>query len=284
MRDEQTRAEITRLAGETYTDEISSKRVSIIDILERFPTIDLPIGVFLTLLPPMRVRQYSISSSPFANPSHATMTFAVLAAPSLSGTGHQYMGVASTYLDSLAPGDALSVAFRTPSTAFRLPREPKRTPIVCIAAGTGIAPFRAFAQERAAMIAAGRKDLAPALLFFGCRSPEVDDLYRDELDEWERVGAVTVRRAYSRATERSEGCKHVQDRMWHDRQEIVDLWSHDATVYVCGSRGVANSARDMAIRLKVEMAKERGVETDEKAAEEWLESLRNVRYVMDVFD
>ncbi|KAJ3454801.1 hypothetical protein MRS44_013401 [Fusarium solani] len=57
-----------------------------------------------------------------------------------------------------------------------------RTPIVCIAASTGIAPFRAFAQERAAMIAAGRKDLAPALLFFGCRNPEVDDLYRDELD------------------------------------------------------------------------------------------------------
>ncbi|KAH7160568.1 hypothetical protein B0J13DRAFT_494237 [Dactylonectria estremocensis] len=84
---------------------------------------------------------------------------------------------------------------RAPSTAFRLPREPKRTPIICIAAGTGIAPFHTFAQERAAMIAAGHKDLAPALLFFGCRNPEVDNLYRDELDEWERVGAMTVRRA-----------------------------------------------------------------------------------------
>jgi cytochrome P450/NADPH-cytochrome P450 reductase len=194
------------------------------------------------------------------------------------------MGVASSYLDSLAPGDTISVAIRTPSTAFRLPPDPERTPIICIAAGTGIAPFRAFAQERAAMMAAGRKGLAPALLFFGCRSPEADDLYRDELDEWERAGAVQVRRAYSRAPESSEGCKHVQDRMWHDRQEIEDLWKRDAKVYVCGSRGVANSARDMAIRLRVDMAKEKGVETDAQAAGEWFESLRNVRYVMDVFD
>ncbi|KAM0622584.1 hypothetical protein ACHAQG_005342 [Verticillium nonalfalfae] len=281
--DDKTKAEITRLSGDAYAEEISSKRVSVLDVLERFPSAQLPVGLFLSMLPPMRVRQYSISSSPMWNPEHATITFSVLNAPSLSGSGQQYMGVASTYLDSLAPGDVLHVGIRTPSTAFRLPSDAENTPVVCIAAGTGLAPFRAFAQERASMIAAGRR-LAPALLFFGCRSRAHDDLYRDELEQWEKLGAVSVRRAYSREAEASEGCRHVQDRMWHDRDEIVALWRKQAKVFVCGSRGVANSARDMAIKLRMEMDKQKGAEVDEKSAAEWIESLRNVRYVMDVFD
>lgn len=264
-----------------------TKRTSVLDVLERHPdTIDLPIGVFLALLPPMRVRQYSISSSPLCDPTHATITFSVVGGnPSHSGTGHLYMGVASNFLGSLEPGDALHVGIRPPAGAhFRLPTDPSKTPIICIAAGTGLAPFRAFIQERAAMIAAGRTDLAPALLFFGCRSPDFDDLYREELDRWQSLGAVDVRRAYSRAPEKSNDCKHVQDRMWADRTELVDLWKREAKVYVCGSRGIANSARDMAVKLRVEMQKQKGEEINSEEAGEWFESLRNMRYVMDVFD
>lgn len=193
------------------------------------------------------------------------------------------MGVASTYLDSLSPGDAISVAVRTPNSPFRLPVDAENTPMICVAAGTGLAPFRGFIQERASMLAAGRR-LAPALLFFGCRDPDYDDLYRDEMDEWERLGAVTVRRAYSRRPEASEGCKHVQDRMWREREELLALWRRDARVYVCGSRGVAGAARDMAVRLRMELEKEKGQNADETAVREWIDSLRNVRYVMDVFD
>lgn len=232
----------------------------------------------------MHIRQYSISSSPLANISQASLTFTVLNEPSLSGTGHQYFGVASSYLDSLEPGDGLHVAVRSPSVPFRLPVDPEQTPIICIAAGTGLAPFRGFIQERAAAIAAGRKKLAPALLFFGCRDPELDDLYRDELDEWERVNAVSVRRAYSRASEKSNGCEHVQDRIWFDREEVVKLWRQNAKLYICGSKDMASSVRDVAIKLKVEVEKDKGSDTDEEAAQEWFDSLRNTRYTMDVFD
>ncbi|KAH6949411.1 cytochrome P450 [Ilyonectria sp. MPI-CAGE-AT-0026] len=261
-----------RLAGDAYTEEISAKRVSTLDLLERFPTIQLPLGVFLAMLPPMHIRQYSISSSPLANISQASLTFTVLNEPSLSGTGHQYFGVASNYLDSLEPGDGLHVAVRSPSVAFRLPVDPEQT------------PSSALRPERAAVIAAGRKKLAPALLFFGCRDPELDDLYRDELDEWERVNAVSVRRAYSRVPEKSNGCEHVQDRIWFDREEVVKLWTQNAKLYICGSKGMANSVRDVAIKLKVEAEKGKGSDTDEEAAQEWFDSLRNTRYVMDVFD
>ncbi|GKU22337.1 unnamed protein product [Fusarium langsethiae] len=280
--DEDTKAELSRLAGDDYAGEISSKRVSVLDLLERHPSIALPIGVFLSMLPPMRVRQYSISSSPMATPNYVTLTFSVLNEPSLSGQG-PYVGVASSYLDSLAEGDSLHVAIRPSHAAFSLPTDAERTPMICVAAGTGLAPFRGFIQERATMIEAGR-NLAPALLFFGCCSPEHDDLYRDELDRWEDLGAVSVRRAYSRDCDKSEGCKHVQDRMWHDREELVDLWKQGAKAYVCGSRGVAESAKDTIIKIKVEMEKAKGEEADEDSIRDWFEALRNIRYVTDVFD
>ncbi|KAM0326101.1 hypothetical protein ACHAQA_006694 [Verticillium albo-atrum] len=286
-KDDTTKAELARLAGDAYAEEIIEKRTSILDVLERHPTsIDVPIGIFLALLPAMRVRQYSISSSPLYDPSRATVTFSVIGGkPALSGTGHQYMGVASSFLGSLGPGDTLQVAVRPPPGAhFRLPPDASSTPIICIAAGTGLAPFRAFIEERAVMLAAGRTNLAPALLFFGCRSPDQDDLYREELDTWQSLGAVDVRRAYSEAPEKSNKCKHVQDRMWADRSDLIDLWRKDAKVYICGSRGLANSARDMAVKLRLELMKLKGQQADGEMAEKWLESLRNVRYVMDVFD
>ncbi|KAK1998807.1 cytochrome P450 [Colletotrichum falcatum] len=280
--DETTKAELARLAGDDYADEISSRRVSVLDLLERHPSIDLPMGIFLSMLPPMRVRQYSISSSPMAAPNHVTLTFSVLNEPSLSGQG-PYIGVASSYLDSLAEGDSLHVAVRPSHAAFSLPTDAERTPMICVAAGTGLAPFRGFIQERAAMIEAGRT-LAPALLFFGCRSPEHDDLYRDELDRWQALGAVSVRRAYSRDPGGSEGCRHVQDRIWHDRGEVVELWRQGAKAYVCGSRGVAESAKDAIIKIKVEMERADDRDADEESAKEWFEALRNIRYVTDVFD
>ncbi|KAM5357371.1 hypothetical protein ACJZ2D_016334 [Fusarium nematophilum] len=134
------------------------------------------------------------------------------------------------------------------------------------------------------MLAAGRTDLVPALLFFGCRSPYHDDLYREELDVWQRLGAVDVRRAHSRATEKSNGCKHVQDRNRADRADLLDIWRKDAKVYVCGSRAVANSARDMAINLRLEMERLKGEQADDEVAGEWFESLRNVSCVMHVFE
>ncbi|GJC94608.1 cytochrome P450 [Colletotrichum higginsianum] len=275
---EDVKAELSRLATDAYGDEISGKRVSVLDLLERHPSIDLPIGVFLSMMPPMRLHLLFAHG----NPNKVTLTFSVLNEPSLSGQG-PYIGVASSYLDSLAEGDSLHVAIRPSHAAFSLPTDAERTPMVCVAAGTGLAPFRGFIQERAAMIEAGRA-LAPALLFFGCRSPEHDDLYRAELDKWEALGAVSVRRAYSREPEKSEGCRHVQDRMWRDREELVDLWKRGAKAYVCGSRAVAESAKETIIKIKVEMEKAKGVDADEGDVKDWFEALRNIRYVTDVFD
>jgi cytochrome P450/NADPH-cytochrome P450 reductase len=281
-RDESTSKELSRLADEAFTNEITAKRVSVLDLLERFPSVQLPLGVFLKMQPPMRVRQYSISSSPLWNPNNVTLTYAVVDQPALSGQG-RYVGVASNYLANLAPGDKLHVNVRSSHQAFHLPKDAKNVPVIMIAAGTGLAPFRGFIQERAAQIGAGRS-LAPALLFYGCHAPDSDLLYSDLLKRWETMGAVSLRFAYSHLPEQSEGCKHVQDRLYHDKAEVVELFDQGAKLFVCGSRGVGDGAQDCLIRIAKERFEEKeGREVDDAKARKWFEGLRNERFATDVF-
>ncbi|KAK6222971.1 bifunctional P-450:NADPH-P450 reductase [Colletotrichum tabaci] len=286
-KDAETIEKLEKLAGEKYHEEITQKRMTVLGLLERFPSIELSIGAFLAMLPPMRVRQYSISSSPLRDPSVATLTYSVLDEPSLSGQG-RHVGVATSYLAALKAGDKLHVAVRPSHQAFHLPHNPEKTPLILIAAGSGIAPFRGFVQERAALVAAGRT-LAPALLFFGCRRPGADDLYREELDRWEEAGAVAVRRAYSRAAGESEGCQYVQHRLWHEREEVSRLWAEGAKMFVCGTRNVGKAVEETCVRVILESAKEgdgqpelRGL--DYEGAKKWFEGIRNERYATDVFD
>ncbi len=221
----------------------------------------------------------SISSSPLADPAKVTLTYSVLEQPALSGQG-AHVGVATNFLAGLVPGERLHVAVR-PSKSFHLPSDAENTPIVCVAAGSGMAPFRGFMQERAAMIGAGRK-VAPALLFFGCRNPDKDDLYADELARWEELGAVEVRRAYSRVPEKSFGCKYVQHRLSHDREEVYKLWDRGAKIYVCGSRDVGKAVEAVCIDMVQESGSSKDVTEDKAKA--WFEKQRNERYVTDVFD
>jgi cytochrome P450/NADPH-cytochrome P450 reductase len=286
-KDEKTQETLKKLADESYAAEISSKRVSVLDLLEKYPTISLPVGSFLAMLPPMRVRQYSISSSPLWNPNHVTLTYAVLDQPSLSGQG-RHVGVASNYLSSLSPGDTLHVSVRPSNSAFHLPTDGENIPIIMIAAGSGLAPFRGFIQERAAQVGAGR-NLAPALLFFGCRKPESDDLYADELKRWEAMGAIRVLHAYSRDPEKSAGCKYVQHRLWEEREEVVKLWDQGAKVFVCGSKDVGEAVKETCLKICMETVKEKEIkekgssEMTKERAEKWFEGIKNERFATDVF-
>ncbi len=172
------------------------------------------------------------------------------------------------------------MAVRASRASFHLPIDAERVPLIMVAAGAGLAPFRGFLQERAAQLAAGR-NLAPALLFFGCRAPGVDDLYRAELDRWETMGAMGVRRAYSSARDQSEGCRYVQDRLYRDRAEVMELWNDGAKVFVCGSRVIAEAVRDTILRIREEQVGEPG---EPGEVTKWFESIRNERYATDVFD
>jgi cytochrome P450 / NADPH-cytochrome P450 reductase len=206
---EETRKALQTLQS-SHSELVVAKRLSLLDILEEHPDLQISFGAFLSMLPTMRVRQYSISSSPLWNARHVTLTVSVLQASPISGRKEPFLGVASNFLASLRPGDKVQMAVRPSNAAFHLPQDPK-TPLVLFAAGSGIAPMRGFLEERALQKKAGR-EVGEALLFFGCRNPKEDYLYSDsDLREWEELGVVKVRPAFSRAAEESLGCKYVQE-------------------------------------------------------------------------
>lgn len=262
----------------TYAAEILETRVSLLDLLERFPSCGLPFAAFLQMLPPLKPRQYSISSSPLWSADHCTLTLAVVDAPAWSGQG-RYHGVASTYLAQARPGAKVAVTVRPSQAAFHPPASLSQ-PVIMICAGTGVAPFRGFLQERALRAAQGEGDrLGPALLFFGCDHPDVDLLYREELTEWERQGVVSVRAAFSGAPDGD--IRYVQDRLWHDRVDAIALVRQGATVYVCGDgQRMAPAVRATCARIYQEAS---GCAAEE--AERWMAEMERThsRYVADVF-
>lgn len=263
-------------SDESYTKEILAKRVSILDLLERTKSCNLPFATFLQVLPPMLPRQYSISSSPRWSATHCTITVAVLEAPAWSGHG-TYRGVASTYLARARPGMKIAVMTRPSQAAFHLP-DSLATPIIMVGAGTGIAPFRGFIQER--VFRAAEEGLAPgpALLFFGCDHPDVDFLYRDELKLWEREGAVQVRPAFLKAADGD--IQFVQHRLWKDRAEVMALIEKGARIYVCGDgKYMAPAVRETFGRMYQACS-----DCAPDRVEAWLADLeKSIRYSQDVF-
>jgi cytochrome P450/NADPH-cytochrome P450 reductase len=273
------KAELERLAGDGFQAEVIDKNNSLLDILERYPTAQLSLGQFLDALPAMRIRQYSISSSPLKDPSRCTITYTVLDAPMRAAGANEkgrFLGVSSNYLRSCEPGDWIHVAVRPSHAGFHLPLDEK-TPILMVCAGTGLAPFRAFVQERALKIESG-KQLAPDLLFYGCSSPGQDELYAEEFAKWQQQGAVDLRLAYSRQSDRSLGCRHVQDRIWHDREDAKKLFAQNAQVYLCGAGVVGAEINKVMVRIYMESKK-----TSQGEADEWVAKLKGVRYWTDVF-
>ena len=274
--DEKTRKDLETVIGTSFKETIQSKNLSLLDLLEQYPAATFSLGQFLGSVPTMRVRQYSISSSPLADPTKCTLTYTVLDSPMASDSSKRYLGVASNYLANTEAGDRIHIAVR-PSAGFHPPRDDSN-PVLMICAGTGLAPFRGFIEERSLKIGAGKK-MGTALLFYGCSAPDVDAMYTDELKCWQEMGAVDVRYAFSHASERSKGCKHVQDRLWRDREEAAALFRQEAKVYLCGSGSVGAAVNETMKKIYCEKHPEVG----EKEAEEWIGSLKGERYWADIF-
>ena len=128
---------------------------------------------------------------------------------------------------------------RDTSSSFRLPSDPS-TPVLMIGSGTGMAPFRGFLQERMALKQTGAR-LGPALLVFGCRHPQLDQLYGDELAQLADAADVQLACAYSRVAGLPR--VYVQDRLRQLGEQVMDLLDDGAVGYVCGATAMADGAR-----------------------------------------
>lgn len=261
-------------SAERYRSEILSKRRSVYDLLDEFPACELPFHVYLEMLSLLAPRYYSISSSPSGDASRCSVTVGVVEAPASSGRGI-YKGICSNYLAGRRAGDTIHATVRETKAGFRLPDDPL-VPIIMIGPGTGLAPFRGFLQERAARKAGGAA-LGPAMLFFGCRHPDQDFLYADELKAFAADGVTELHTAFSRG----DGPKtYVQHLVAAQKDKVWSLIEQGAITYVCGDGGKMEPDVKAAL-MSIHRERTGG---DEAAASRWIDDMgtRN-RYVLDVW-
>jgi cytochrome P450/NADPH-cytochrome P450 reductase len=261
-------------SAERYRSEILSKRRSVYDLLDEHPACELPFHAYLEMLSLLAPRYYSISSSPSGDASRCSVTVGVVEAPASSGRG-VYKGICSNYLAGRRAGDTIHATVRETKAGFRLPDDPS-VPIIMIGPGTGLAPFRGFLQERAARKAGGAT-LGPAMLFFGCRHPDQDFLYADELKSFAADGITELHTAFSRG----DGPKtYVQHLVAAQKDKVWSLIEQGAITYVCGDGGKMEPDVKAAL-MAIHRERTGG---DEAAASRWIDDMGTKnRYVLDVW-
>ena len=241
----------------------------LLDLLQGFPSARPPLSELISALAPLQPRLYSIASSPKEVGSEIHLT---VAAVRYQKRARRRLGVASTFLsDRLLAGEPVRVFVR-PSHGFRLPPS-LDTPIIMIGPGTGIAPFRAFLQERRAVGATGRN-----WLVFGNPHRDRDFLFEDELLAYCRDGLLTrLDTAFSRD---QESKIYVQHRLLERAAELWSWLADGAHLYVCGD--AQRMARDVEAGLAYIVGKEGRMEP--AAARAYLARLAaDGRYQKDVY-
>jgi cytochrome P450/NADPH-cytochrome P450 reductase len=133
-----------------------------------------------------------------------------------------------------------------------------------------------FTEDRAALAKRGI-ELAPAYLFFGCRHPDHDFLYREQLEEWDSQGLIVLRPVFSRY--QPSEVKYVQHKLWECRKEVFEQLRNNAKVYLCGEGG------GMALEVKQTIGKiwKDGTGCGDEEMEKWMKEELNERFSVDVF-
>lgn len=224
---------------------------------------------FVTFLKPLQHRAYSISSSPLAAGNSVHLTIA-----SVRYRAHDRVrgGVCSTYLADRVEAGGTAGLFVSPNKAFRVPQNDD-VPVIMVGPGTGIAPFRAFLQERLARGATGRN-----WLFFGDQHRQSDFIYESELGEMSRAGVLTrLDLAFSR--DQAEKI-YVQTRMRQNGKALYQWLEEGGYFYVCGD--ATRMAKDVDDALHRIIIDEAGLSAE--AASEYVSQLkREKRYLRDVY-
>ncbi|KAH8669097.1 hypothetical protein BX600DRAFT_379943 [Xylariales sp. PMI_506] len=294
---------------ETFAEFVASNHVNLGRLLHLAAAGDksltwstLPLSFILEVLPRMQPRYYSISSSSIISPRVPSITALVSSTPLSACPNTMVPGIATDYLHALTKitrtdeatdhhKTAASHRLAGPERAleggkifahirrskFKLPTLAS-CPLIMVAAGTGLAPFRAFIAERARLLSIG-KDVGDMVLFFGCRQPDEDFIYREELEELEKAlqGRLKIVTAFSRLATGSK--TYVQDRLAQHSVEVARLLNAGASFYICGR---ASMAREVSKTVDQILAKENTWE--EAQVKEWASTLkRNRKWQEDVW-
>ncbi|CAK7268879.1 hypothetical protein SEPCBS119000_003285 [Sporothrix epigloea] len=280
--DEATKAEMAKLGGDRdyFHEKVNARHLNIAGVLEFVGKgkkwSNIPFSAFVEGITKLQPRYYSISSSSLVQPKKISIT-AVVESQVISGRTDAFHGVATNYLFALKQKqngdpnpsvfgqtyeimgprnkyDGIHVPVHVRHSNFRLPSDPSK-PIICIGPGTGVAPFRAFLQERAKQATDG-ENVGETLLFFGCRRSTEDFLYKNEWDEYKKAmgDKFELITAFSR-----DGPKkvYVQHRLQERAEQVNKLLEDKAYIYVCGD--AANMAREVNSVLAQILASQRNI-------------------------
>ncbi|HDN9005696.1 assimilatory sulfite reductase (NADPH) flavoprotein subunit [Aeromonas sp. 602658] len=262
-------AALKDLAGDKAQVNALVASAQVVDVLKRFPTA-LTAEQLVGLLRPLTPRLYSIASAQSEVEEEVHLTVGVVRYPQEDGTVRS--GAASSYLADRLIEDGEVRVFVEHNDNFRLPQNPD-TPVIMVGPGTGIAPFRAFMQEREAQGAEGKN-----WLFFGNPHFTQDFLYQVE---WQRYVKSGLLSKISLAFSRDQANKiYVQDRLREAGLELYQWLEAGAHFYVCGDAN--KMAKDVQEAL-LDVIAEHGHKSREEA-EEYLSELRRAkRYQRDVY-
>jgi NADPH-ferrihemoprotein reductase len=277
-----------------FADKVSNHRLNISQLLESLskgdPWTNVPFSLFIEGLNKLQPRYYSISSSSLVQKDKISIT-AVVESLESQGSPHILKGVTTNYLLALKQKqhgdpnpdphglnyaitgprnkyDGIHVPVHVRHSNFKLPSDPSK-PIIMVGPGTGVAPFRGFVQERAALARKGEK-VGKTILFFGCRKKSEDFLYEAEWKKYkEDLGdSFDFHIAFSRDGPQKV---YVQHKMMENAAQINQLLQQRAYLYVCGDAAVM--ARDVNALVAQIISKERGI--PETKAEDIVRSMRS---------
>ncbi len=255
----------------------------VLDLVSLFPTARLPLDRFLTSCPPLLPRYYSISTSPLHPGGELHVSFRHVRLPRADGS--VFLGAATSFMASRAPGDDVLVAVRPSS--FKLPPS-LATPVVFIAGGVGITPFRSFVQERLARAAASTESpvFGAALLLYGCRDGAdcvYDGVFRDALCQ----GALSAYDVAFAAPSKKTLARTPRPRLAHELilEHADDVWntmrSDDGVLFVCG--GAAGFGEAVSGACK-QIMRDRMGGSAERAEEAFTRLLKSDRFIEDLAD
>lgn len=241
----------------------------IIDVLKDFPAKEITADTLVGIMRKLPPRLYSIASSPKAHPGEVHLTVGVVR---YDAHGRNRKGVCSTYLAELIEEGQKVDVFVTANKHFKVPANPD-APMIMVGPGTGIAPFRAFVEERQATEAKGKN-----WLFFGDQHYLTDFLYQTEWQDYLADGILTkLDLAFSRDQKEKI---YVQDRMRENAEELYAWIQEGASFYVCGD--ASRMATDVDVALHEIIEKEGGMSAEDAAT--FVKQLKkDKRYLRDVY-
>lgn len=252
-----TKAQLQRIQQQPH-------KPPLIALLFQWKALEVSFEQYLALTVALKPRYFSISSSYKASPRQIRLTVGIKNEPHWSGEG-LFQGVCSTYLAQKNANETIRAFLPPIQSNFVIPDDPQQE-IIMIAAGTGIAPFIAFLEERA-FLKQKNGIIGTNTLYFGCRNHTEDLLYATRLAQWQQEGLLNTYFAFSRPM--GDIKSYVQQEIEKNGLQILQQIKDGAIVYLCGdATGMAEGVRQTLVGLY-----EKNAQTSPEEAENWLQNL-----------